>query len=214
MNSRSYQVMSIYCTTVGSLWSLLFVGVLSIGLVKSRAASGVLTQNNNNARTGAYFETLLNPGNVSSPQKFGKVFSWTAIDGQIYAQPLYVRGLPWPDGVNRNVIYVATEKDSVYAFDADHLSQTPLWTMNYGNPVPWNLSGNTHRNLYPWIGITSTPVIDLSSSTLYVVTHTVPRSGDRRLCAYALQSGVRTTYFESGFHFCWFGEELYDRGGN
>src|SRR5215510_7339469 len=82
----------------------------------------VLTQHNNNNRTGANLnETTLNTSNVR-PGRFGKLFS-RAVDGQIYTQPLYVSQLAIPERGTRNVVYVATQHNSVYAFDADDPDQ-------------------------------------------------------------------------------------------
>src|SRR5713226_366502 len=92
----------------------------------------VLTQHNDNKRTGANLnETTLNTSNVQ-PGRFGKLFS-REVDGQVYAQPLYVSQVAIPERGKRNVVYVATEHNSVYAFDADDPDQfAPLWQVNLG----------------------------------------------------------------------------------
>jgi outer membrane protein assembly factor BamB len=133
---------------------------------------GVLTYHNDNARSSLNpFETTLTPANVNSTT-FGKLFSYP-VDGYIYGQPLYVPGVSIPLIGLRNVVYVVTEHDSVYAFDADGLSGQPLWHTSFINPaagittVP---SANVDSNdIVPEIGITGTPVID-PSGTLYVVS--------------------------------------------
>jgi len=137
----------------------------------------VLTQHNDNMRTGANLaETQLDASNVNARQ-FGKLFS-RAVDGQIYAQPLYVPGVSLPGGGKHNVIYVATQHNSVYAFDADDpKASKPLWHVNLGPSArtPNEDFGNrTGRftNVAPEVGITSTPVIDRKSSTIYVVAFT------------------------------------------
>ena len=124
-----------------------------------------------NARTGAVLtETILNTSNVHVIT-FGKLFS-LAVDGQIYAQPLYVPAVTIPSQGVHNVVYVATEHNSVYAFDADSASQTtPLWHVNLGPSMPQTVCC-APRDMFPEIGITSTPVIDLSTGTMYVVAET------------------------------------------
>jgi hypothetical protein len=129
------------------------------------------TWKNDNMRTGQQRqETVLSPGNVNAAQ-FGIKFS-DSVDGAIYAQPLYVSNLSIAGGVH-NVVFVATEHDSVYAFDAN-TGGGPLWFRNLipdgTSTVPTN---NVHSTVYPEVGITGTPVIDMSSGTLYVVAETM-----------------------------------------
>src|SRR5438874_600319 len=96
--------------------------------------SPVLTRHFDNARTGANLnETILTPANVNRAN-FGKKFS-LAIYGNSYGQPLYVPNVAIPNQGTHNVIYVVTENDSVYAFDADGLTSTPLWKRNFTNPA-------------------------------------------------------------------------------
>src|SRR5262249_62156754 len=84
---------------------------------------GTFTHHNNNARTGQNLvETVLTPANVR-PATFGKLFSY-ALDGAVYAAPLYVAGVTIPVAGLRDVVYVATQHDSVYALDADGRSST------------------------------------------------------------------------------------------
>jgi len=99
------------------------------------AQVSVLTQHNDNTRTGQNLnETILNTSNVNV-SNFGKVF-WRTVDGYIFAQPLYVSGLNI-GGATHNVVFVATEHNSVYAFDADDPNHpAPLWYINLGTPVP------------------------------------------------------------------------------
>jgi outer membrane protein assembly factor BamB len=131
----------------------------------SSKLSGVLTNNSDNARTGVYQEPTLTPNNVRV-NTFGKLHTWV-VDGQIYAQPLYVRDLTLADGKARNVVYVATERNSVYAFDAGDFHQ--IWSVNLGPAFPYEQLLCDKKNLYPWIGITSTPAIDPATATIYVV---------------------------------------------
>jgi hypothetical protein len=135
------------------------------------ASVNVTTQHNDNNRTGANVnETALSTANVNVLQ-FGKLFSRT-VDGQIYAQPLYVSNLNMGAKGVHNVLFVATEKNNLYAFDADDpIAATPLWQVNFGTPVPVKSTGEL-LDINEYVGITSTPVIDLASRTLYCVAKT------------------------------------------
>lgn len=164
--------------------------------VPEHAAAGarvnVLTNHNDINRTGANLnETSLNTANVNSRQ-FGKLFS-RAVDGQVYAQPLYVSQVSFADQSVRNVVYVATEHNSVYAYDADDAEETnPLWRVNLGTPVLSTNISPTYRDLMPEVGITSTPVIDLTSQTIYVVAkskNTTDGSYHQKLHALNLSTG-------------------------
>ncbi|HEV2468729.1 MAG TPA: hypothetical protein VGS78_06010 [Candidatus Sulfotelmatobacter sp.] len=130
------------------------------------ASSAVLTYHNDDARDGAYLqEVTLNPSNVNSNQ-FGKLISYP-VDGQIYAQPLYLPQVNIPNKGTYNVVYVTTQNNSVYAFDAGATSAnaTTLWHVNLGASVPvYDTEGP-----YPTVGILSTPVIDATTNTMYVV---------------------------------------------
>jgi hypothetical protein len=111
-------------------------------------------------------EQVLSPANVTS-QTFGKLFSYL-VDGYVYGEPLLVSGLN-VNGGTHNVVFVATENDSVYAFDADNYgSGSPLWQVSLLQ------SGETPQTsnitVKPLQGVTSTPVIDLTSNTMYVVS--------------------------------------------
>jgi hypothetical protein len=126
-------------------------------------------------------ETALTPANVN-PTTFGKLFS-VSVDSTVYAQPLYVPGLKMGDGLFHNVLFVATENDSVYAFDADSNSGTnanPLWqvsllTAAYGagagaTAVPYGDTGSP--DVAPTVGITGTPTINPATNTIYLVANT------------------------------------------
>ena len=136
----------------------------------------MFTYHDDNLRTGANLsETVLTPSNVNS-SSFGKLFS-RPLDGIAYAAPLYVENVSIPAAGAHNVVYVATEHDSVYAFDADGRSTTPLWKDSFIDPangittVPADDTGEC-CDIAPEIGITGTPVIDHATNTLYVVAAT------------------------------------------
>ena len=135
------------------------------------AQVNVLTGNYDNQRTNANLqETVLTTANVNSTH-FGKVGSF-AVDGQIYAQPLYTAGIQIPGKGPRNVVFVATMHNSVYAIDADApQSSVPLWQVNFGPSVPSSLLN--FSDILPEIGILSTPVIDPAKQAIYVVSDTL-----------------------------------------
>ncbi len=143
----------------------------------------VLTRHNDNQHTGQNLqETILTPSNVN-PGTFGKLFSYP-VDGQVYAEPLYVQGLTMAQGGVHNVVFVATEYDSIYAFDADSaaLNPAPLWHINFLNPsagvTPVACAqGSGICQLFPLVGITSTPVINLATNTIYAVVRTQETTG-------------------------------------
>ncbi len=138
----------------------------------------VLTAHNDNNRDGLNAaETALTPADVNSSQ-FGKLFS-VPVDGQVYAQPLYVSALAIPGQGTHDVVFVATEHDSVYAFDAD--SGALLWHDSFIDPAagitPVSAQNYNSDAILPEIGITGTPVIDLSTDTMYLVAATQETSG-------------------------------------
>lgn len=134
--------------------------------------SGTFTNKNDSMRTGQNLnEIALTTGNVNQIQ-FGKLFS-RSVDGQLYAQPLYVPNVAIPGVGTYNVVYAATENDSVYAFDADGTATSPLWkTSLLGGGQALNTTDVNCTNITPLVGITSTPVIDPATNTMFVVART------------------------------------------
>jgi Legume lectin domain/Chitobiase/beta-hexosaminidase C-terminal domain len=133
-----------------------------------QAQVNVTTYHNDNSRTGQNTqETLLTPANVNSGQ-FGKLF-FVSVDGWVYAQPLYLSNVTIGGGTH-NVLYVATEHDSLYAIDADN--GTIYWQISLipsGGSTVNSSSDLGCGDLVPEIGITGTPVIDTSTGTIYLV---------------------------------------------
>ena len=157
--------------------ALLTVGVTDL--------ASVSTYHNNPSRDGVNSqEYALTTASVKT-SSFGRLFS-CAVDGAIYAQPLWVANLIVA-GAKHNVIFVATQHDSVYAFDADATPCATLWhfslidTAHGGTPgespvpssPPGNLVGVNYGDITPEVGITGTPVIDTASNTLFVVSKSV-----------------------------------------
>jgi hypothetical protein len=174
-------------------WLHVAAGVLLAFPWALRAQDGVLTWHNDAARSGQNLqETVLTPANVNFTN-FGKLFTLT-VDGNVDAQPLYVPSLAIPSQGTHNVLYVATENDSVYAFDAD--TGTELWKVSLlaSGEQTYNDSANCGQ-VIPVIGITSTPAIDLTQGphgTIYAVAMSIDASNKvhQRLHALDLTTGV------------------------
>jgi uncharacterized protein (TIGR03437 family) len=148
----------------------------------------VLTANYDRYRSNSNLsETTLNPQTVNSAS-FGKIGSFP-VDGQIYAQPLYVTGVNIEGVGSRNVVYIATMHNSVYAIDADApRSTTPLWAVNLGPSILSAVFNFT--DILPEVGILSTPVIDPKQGVIYVVSATLEKNTPVfRLHALSLSSG-------------------------
>ncbi|MFI9724097.1 hypothetical protein ACIHFE_31385 [Streptomyces sp. NPDC052396] len=140
----------------------------------------VTTQHNDNRRTGANLrETALSPGSVG-PATFGRLFS-RAVDGHVYAQPLVVPDVQLPGGARRDIVYVATMHNSLYAFDAQRAEAAdPLWHTSLGPSVPLpdpEVGPSGYRDIAVEVGIVSTPVIDPVRKVLYAVAFTKDRTG-------------------------------------
>ena len=161
--------------------------------------TGVVTYHNNLARDGTNTQEYALTTSSVKTATFGKVFS-CPVDGAAYTQPLWVPGLSVGSAL-RNAIFVATQHDSVYALDADVSPCSQLWHVNlldatHGGtsgetPVPTGDVGSGFQDIQPEIGVTGTPVIDLASGTLYVVSKSEGPAGSfhQRLHALDLITG-------------------------
>ncbi len=170
--------------------SLVLLSLLT-GHATAQANTDVLTYHNDNARTGQNLnETILTPSNVNSTT-FGKLLI-DAVDGKVDAQPLYMSRVAIPDQATPNVLFVATEHDSVYAFDAD--TGRTLWQVSLLQSGETPSDNRNCNQVTPEIGITATPVIDPNSGpngTMYVVAMTKDASGNyfQRLHALDITTG-------------------------
>ena len=160
--------------SVGSILALLFL----LGSVSAWGqGSAVTTYHSDGARTGQTTDqTILVPANVNST-KFGKLFSYP-VDVIVVAQPLYVPNVSVPGMGARNVVYVVTQHDSVYAFDADNFGTgAPLWKVSFLNaaagistvPIAEQLCSGTG---WTEVGIMGTPAIDLTAGTIFLSAKT------------------------------------------
>jgi hypothetical protein len=159
------------------------------GFPRAYGQNDVLTQHNDVSRSGLNpNEIFLTPANVNSNQ-FGKLFTQN-VDGIIVGQPLYASQVLMNDGLLHNVVYVATQHNTVFAFDADNnqgSNAVPLWSVSLNDagttdPIADYGCTGTH---FTEIGITGTPVIDSAKTTLYVVAKTVI-AGQRAFSLHAL----------------------------
>jgi hypothetical protein len=160
--------------------------------------AGVTTQRYDNSRDGQNLqEYALTSAVLSTPGAFGKVFACAIADGPVYSQPLYVANLAIGGGTH-NVVFVATQQNGVYAFDADAVPCTTYWHMTLepsgSTPTPNNGSESDSDINGPY-GIFGTPVIDLATGVLYAVASTLDNSTsfNYRLHALSLATGTEET---------------------
>ena len=180
--SFSAATAGVYTITATSIADVTKSASATIGVTD---LAGVLTYHNNLSRDGSNpSEYALTTSNVTAAT-FAKLFSCT-VDGAIYTQPLWVANVTI-SSVKHNVVLVATQHESLYAFDADASPCTTLWSVslvdaNHGGTagetsVPsgttGSLVGSGYGDITPEVGVTGTPVIDPSSGTLYVVSKSV-----------------------------------------
>ncbi len=152
---------------------------------------GMFTYHGDKFRSGVNLQEYALTSATVKTSTFGKLFSRT-VDGQIYAQPLYMANLTI-NSVKRNVVFVATEHASVYAFDADGRTTSPLWKRSFINPTAGitTIAKPSNGLISPEISISSTPAIDKTTSTLYVAVSTRENGVIvHRLHALSLTSGA------------------------
>lgn len=139
--------------------------------VSSYAQVDALTQHKDSARTGVNSrETVLTLANVNGTQ-FGMLFK-RVLDDQLYTQPLVVTGVHVSGGT-RDLVYVKTVNNSVYAFDAnDNEASLPVWHVNFGMPANVHSTDFGCSDIDGQMGIIGTPVIDKARGVLYVVALT------------------------------------------
>ncbi|MGB8131779.1 MAG: pyrrolo-quinoline quinone [Candidatus Angelobacter sp.] len=152
---------------------------------------GMFTYHADKFRSGVNLQEFALTKSTVKSTTFGKVFT-RAVDGQIYAQPLYVANLTIA-GAKHNVVFVATEHSSVYAFEADGKTTAPFWKRSFINPSAriTTIAKPANALIAPEISISSTPVIDTATSTLYVAVSTSENGSIvHRLHALSLTSGA------------------------
>ena len=198
-----YYFTAMATNAAGSVWastSKAFTTLSSSDL----PTQNVTTYQYDNTRAGADTnEFLLTPANVNV-NNFGRLFTYP-VDGYVFAQALVVTNVTIPDKGEHDVLYVVTENDTVYAFDADNYVPTPYWTNSFIDaaagivPVP---GAAANGNIQPEVGITATPVIDPAKGTLYVEARTQETSGTNvvyvhRLHALDIGTGQERTNYNS-----------------
>ncbi|HEY1949158.1 MAG TPA: PQQ-binding-like beta-propeller repeat protein [Bryobacteraceae bacterium] len=172
-----------------TLYAALATLVFALSAAASAAAQDVLTWHNDNARTGQNLtERSLTLQNVNA-KTFGKLFV-IQVDGKVDAEPLYVHQLEIPNQGPRNVLFVATEHDSLYALDAD--TGKEFWHIRLLGSEETSSDNRNCGQITPEIGITATPVIDRRQDTIYVVAMSKDSQGRyrQRLHALNLQTGA------------------------
>ncbi len=181
-------------TSKALAWQCKLILVVTMGL--PAGAQSLTTSQYDNARSGTNrLETTLTPRNVNV-HHFGKLFT-LKVDGDVYAQPLFLAGLDIPGKGRHDVLFIATEHDSIYAFDAYGHPASPLWRVSFLRKGVTTVSEDDVECpfIVPEVGITSTPVIDADTGTLYVLARTKEQTGSsahytQRLHALAVTTGA------------------------
>jgi len=171
--------------------ALALAGSLSVVATTGPARGDEVTISQNLLRDGwDQNEPNLTPAVVKSSSTFGQIFN-DKVDGQVYAQPLVIDNHP---ATGESSVIVATENNTVYSIDGT--TGKPYWHHTLG--TPWNSSVNKCNDLTPQIGITSSPVYDSASNTVYVVAVTTggnPNTTTPTVALYALDGTTGATKF-------------------
>ena len=206
--------------SIGLYFLVPFISILPVSAVLAQV--NITTWQGSLQHTGLNSdETLLSPGLVGSPGNFGLLYTQQT-DGQTYGQPLYMSSatlntLPgsFPDGKQHNVVYIATQSGSLYAFDADADPQganpsgtnsSPIWHTSLipSGSAPITQADVASSDILGNLAVTTTPVIDPSTSTIYVVSTVKESPRNSALPAISLRarSEDRRNKDESADHQC------------
>ncbi|HXR03333.1 MAG TPA: chitobiase/beta-hexosaminidase C-terminal domain-containing protein, partial [Verrucomicrobiae bacterium] len=176
--NTTYYFTAYATNNAGATWAQPSVSFTTLASGPAVTPVSVLTYHYDNTRQGQNTnETWLTPANVN-PNTFGKLFSYT-VDGYVYAEPLILTNVTIPGQGVHNVVFVATEHDSIYGLDADGNLGTNngvLWKNNVGSsaicagaPFGGRYNGGVgYTDIVPEVGVTGTPVIDPKTGTIYV----------------------------------------------
>ena len=186
--NTTYYFTAFASNSAGTGWAIPSQNFTTLAANPSATRIQVVTYHYDNSRQGQNTnETLLTHANVNT-NKFGKLFSY-AVDGYVYSEPLIMTNVTIPGQGVHNVVFITTEHNTVYAFDADSNAGTNgglLWKTNLGiaslnaiSPYGRRYTGvNPYSDITPEVGATGTPVIDPATGTLYVNVFTREPSGN------------------------------------
>ena len=199
--NTTYYFTAVSSNAYGMVWA---APSLSFTTLATPSLVALSTLHYDNSRAGANTnETILTPANVNT-NTFGRLFGYN-VDGYVFAAPLVATNVNVPGRGVHNLMYIVTEHDTVYAFDADNYVPVPYWTNSFLNAAAGITAvpgGDAGGNVQPEVGITATPVIDPATATMYVEARTKEIVGGvatypHRLHALDLATGFERTNFNS-----------------